>query len=204
MAGESGGAGVAGEKRRYRSREERRAEIVDATLSILVEEGMHAWTTAALAERVGCSEATLFKHFEGKDEILTEALRQQARALRRRIGEFEPEGSGPEKAGGLVVHILDWVAEARGGPLVILLGHATRIHPEMGDEVAKTMGRLRDRLESFLADVPEPTVLAQLFIAVGHSSALRWMISDRRGTPDEIARPMLGLLEAWAAGEEGR
>lgn len=195
---------MAGEKRGYRSREERRAQIVDATLSILVEEGMHSWTTAALAERVGCSEATLFKHFEGKDEILTEALRQQAQALRRRIGEFDPEGSGPERAGGLILHILDWVAEARGGPLVILLGHATRIHPGMGGEVAKTMKHLRDRLESLLAGAPEPPVLAQLFIAVGHSSALRWLISGRRGTPDEIARPILGLLEELAAQEDGR
>lgn len=201
-------ADPAGRSRRaYRSREERRAEIVEATLAILAEEGMHAWTTAALAARVGCSEATLFKHFASKDEILTEALRRQAAALRRRAAAYSGRGSGWEKAEGLVLHLLDAVVEAEGGPLVILLGQAARLHPEMGREVRDTLGLVRSRLERFLAEddgvgereaVP-PAVLADVLIAVGQSSALRWMASERGVPPAEIARPMLRALRGRVA-----
>lgn len=204
------GAERSGEKRAYRSRDERRAEIVAATLAILAEEGMHAWTTSALADRVGVSEATLFKHFEDKNEILTEALRQQAGALRRHIRDHAGAGSGWERARGLILRILDAVEEAEGGPLVILLGHAIRIHPAMGHEVERTAGLLRERLRELLSEDSaggpaerNAAAVADLLIAVGQSSALRWVISGRRGSPAEIARPMLDLVEACLDREEG-
>lgn len=224
----AGGSG----KRPYRSREERRTEIVEATLSILAEQGMHAWTTSALAERVGCSEATLFKHFESKDEILTEALRRQAAALRRLVSEYRGRGSGWARTRGLVLQVLEAVREAGGGPLVILLGQASRIHPEMGREAQETMAFFRHRIESLLAEdgTPaeggmsaegrasaegrtsaergasgnggvDPSLLAQLVMAVAHSSALRWMVSDRSGSPAAVARPLLDELGKLAVGE---
>lgn len=227
-----------GGSRAYRSREERRTQIVDATLAILAEEGMHAWTTATLAERVGCSEATVFKHFRDKEEILSEALRRQAQGLRRWVSEYRGSGGGVAKASGLILHILEKVAEAGGAPVVILLGQAARLQPGMREEVEKTLRLLRGRLEGYLAEdagrataasaagssiergfgdegaekeeagadpasAARRAVLAELLIAVGHSSALRWLAFGRRGSPVAIARPMLGLLAAYAAGGEG-
>lgn len=189
--------------RTYKSGEERRDEIIAATLGILAERGMHAWTTAALAERVGVSEAAIFKHFENKDEILTAALRHQARELRSRIEEYEAQGSAWERAEGLIRHLLAYLERTQGGPLVILLGQASRIHPEMKEEVGRTRELLQRRLRQFAAEALEesgrsaeldPGAVAEVTHAVMLSTALRGMISDEREDLLELASPMLGVM----------
>lgn len=191
---DSGGAAV----RQYKSGEERKEEIVRATLAILAEEGMHAWTTSALAERVGVSEATLFKHFDSKDHILSAALQQQAEELRARIEAYRPRGSGWERASGLARQVLGYLEETEGGPLVILLGQAARIRPEMREEVERTGGRFRARLVEFLARDGDAErraeVLADLVVATVQSSCLRWSVRGHEGSLVEKAEPMLAFL----------
>lgn len=189
--------------RTYKSGEERRDEIIAATLGILAERGMHAWTTAALAERVGVSEAAIFKHFENKDQILTAALRHQARELRSRIQEYEAQGSAWERAEGLIRHLLAYLERTQGGPLVILLGQASRIQPEMKEEVGRTRELLQRRLRKFAAEALDESgqsaeldagAVAEMTHAVMLSTALRSMVSDEREDLLELASPMLGVM----------
>lgn len=185
--------------RQYKSGEERREEIVRATLAILAETGMHAWTTAALAERVGVSEATLFKHFDSKDDILSAALRQQAGELRARVEAYRPEGTAWEGAAGLALEILEYMEASGGGPIVILLGHAARLRPDMRDEVERTAGLFRRRVVKFLtgdgeAPVGRAEVLADLIVAVVQSSSLRWSVFGREGSLPGRAEPLLDYL----------
>ncbi len=191
------------QRRTYKSGEQRRAEIITATLAILAEKGMHAWTTAALAQRVGVSEAAIFKHFENKDEILTAALRHQARELRSRIEEYEAQGSAWERAEGLIGHLLAYLERTQGGPLVILLGQASRIQPEMKEEVGRTRDLLQLRLRQFAAEALEESgqsaeldagAIAETTHAIMLSAALRGMISDEREDLVDAASPMLGVL----------
>lgn len=55
--------------------QERRAQLIDATLEVLLERGRDA-TTREIAERAGVAEGTLFRVFDTKDDLLTAALRQ--------------------------------------------------------------------------------------------------------------------------------
>lgn len=194
-------------KRQYKSGEERRAEIVRATLAILAEEGLHAWTTSALAERVGVSEATLFKHFDTKDDILSSALEQQAEELRSRIEAFRPRGTAWARVTGLAREVLRYLEETEGGPLVILLGQAARIRPDMREEVERTGGLFRSRLIEFLEGAAGPSpehgeVVADLVVAVVQSTCLRWSVRGHEGDLIEEATPLLEFLgDAWGGGE---
>jgi len=49
---------------------ERRSEVLDASLDILAEEGIHALTMRSISEKVGVSEAALYRHFADKAEIV--------------------------------------------------------------------------------------------------------------------------------------
>ena len=51
----------------------RREEIVQAALQIIGDKGMHALTITEIAGRAGMSDANIYRHFKGKQEIL-EAL----------------------------------------------------------------------------------------------------------------------------------
>ena len=198
--------------RTYKSSEERREEIIAATLAILAEKGMYAWTTAALADRVGVSEAAIFKHFENKDEILTAALRHQAGELRSRIEEYRGQGSAWERAEGLIRHLLGYLERTQGGPLVILLGQASRIQPEMKEEVGRTRELLQGRLRELAAEALEeaghageldPGAVAEMTHAVMLSTALRGTLSDERQDLLEIASPMLGVLRRCLGDDAG-
>lgn len=186
-------------RRSRRSAGERRDQIVRATLAILVEEGVQAWTTSALADRVGLSEAALFKHFGSKDEILAEAVRRQAEGLRSRIADHELAGEGWERPRGLALDVLAYLEEADGGPLLVLLGQAGRVLPETFEEMERTRRRFHARLVEAVEGAGGPVqggpgVAADLVMAVVQSTALRWMISGRSVDPEALAAPMLDAL----------
>lgn len=200
--GRGDGSGVG--KRRRKSGPERRAEIVAATVSILADEGLHAWTTAALAQRVGVSEATLFRHFSSKTEILSAALEHEARALRHRVARYQGEGSAWDRLVGLVLDVTHFLQATGGGPLVVLSGQASRVSPETRQEVTLTRNLLRSRLAEFFRQAVtecdgrrpiHPLLFADLAVAIIHSTGLRWM-ADRDFPLQREAGAMLGVLKA--------
>ena len=48
----------------------RREEIVQAALQVIGEKGVHALTITEIAGRAGMSDANIYRHFKGKQEIL--------------------------------------------------------------------------------------------------------------------------------------
>jgi AcrR family transcriptional regulator len=201
---------------RRRSRDERRAQIGAATLAILAEDGLHAWTTAALARRVGVSEASLFRHFRDKDEILVSAVSGAADSLGARIREYRGEGPAWEQARGLIGELLGFVEETGGAPLVLLSGHVLRISPALRRKAGGIHGLLHARMTELFAEAQaggrtgagtegapraavEPRVLADLAIAVTQSAGMRWMLSGRRLPLRRTAMAMFDVLRRCLA-----
>lgn len=202
-----GGSGVSvrGRRRAYKPAEERRAEIVEATLAILAEEGLHAWTTAAVAERVRVSEATIFRHFDSKEEILATAGRHLARALRERVEAYEGAGGPWERAEGLVFDLLRFMEETGGAPLTILTGQAVRMSPTIRQDVMATRAAVHGRLTALFAEAlakspraarVEPATVADLAIAIGQSTGLRWLMEGRRRPLRATASAMFAALQS--------
>lgn len=193
--------------RTRKSGDERRREIVEATLEILTREGLHAWTTSALAARVGVSEATIFRHFDTKEHILEAAVRQTAEGVRARVAAYEPEGTTWENIRGLVLHALDHMEASGGGPILILVGLAGDLPRELREQLGASRRLLRGRIAAMRNDdgtvpewVPDET-LADLAMAVAQSSSLRWLLEGRVRSLRGIAEPMLDALgRAFAEG----
>ncbi len=53
---------------------DRRRQIVEVTLGIVAEHGVQGTSTRRIAAAAGVSEATLYRHFESRNEILEAAL----------------------------------------------------------------------------------------------------------------------------------
>ncbi|MCX7821341.1 MAG: TetR/AcrR family transcriptional regulator [Brevinematales bacterium] len=52
----------------------RQKEIIEFAIKIIVEEGLDNFTTKNLALKLGISEAALYRHFDGKNEIISSIL----------------------------------------------------------------------------------------------------------------------------------
>jgi AcrR family transcriptional regulator len=63
-------------ERREREREALRTQILEAARDILCEEGLHALSMRAIAERIEYSPATLYLYFRDKDELIREVVRE--------------------------------------------------------------------------------------------------------------------------------
>ncbi|MEC4686447.1 MAG: TetR/AcrR family transcriptional regulator [Nitrospirota bacterium] len=66
-------------------RKTRRTQIVQAALRIIGSRGLGALTTAAIAKEVGISEATLYRHFKNKEEILNVMTEQIGAGLEENL-----------------------------------------------------------------------------------------------------------------------
>ena len=72
--------------------EERRRQIADAALKIIAERGLGRFTTQAIAAEIGVTDATLFRHFASKEDIVLAAL---DRVEERLFAGFPPEDPDP-------------------------------------------------------------------------------------------------------------
>jgi AcrR family transcriptional regulator len=177
----------------------RRAQIIDATLAILARDGLHGWTTAALARATHLSESALFKHFGSKDRILAAALEEQADRLHASIHAFHTDETGWRAAADLVRHILRFVEASNGGPFLALI--AGPLPPAMRKKAQRSMRIVDVKLRELMprarrAGATAGDDAAAFAYAIVQSSALRWLLRETRARPTEIAEPLLVRLES--------
>ena len=72
---------VASRKRHYKRGLIRRAEIMDALVSLLGTPIQVKFSTAEIAAKTGISEAALYRHFSGKTEMIEAVLKRTAELL---------------------------------------------------------------------------------------------------------------------------
>ncbi len=75
--------------------EERRKEIAEAVLRLAGQEGFHRLTTALIAKSIDVSEATLFRHFRDKQDIIAAAISHFGELMMK---DFPPKEEHPLEA----------------------------------------------------------------------------------------------------------
>ena len=133
---------------------ERRTQIASAALRIISTQGVRRLTSAALAERVGIADGTIFRHFKNKQEIVDAAIDLFEEAI---DGAFPTDEGAPlERLGSFVVLRL---ALVRQQPEILRLAFNDRLAEAAGQEGAARVGRMVERSLTFvrrcLADAQE-------------------------------------------------
>jgi AcrR family transcriptional regulator len=71
---------------------DKRDAVIQAALELVAEHGFHGAPMALVAERAGVAAGTIYRYFEGKDELIVEVYRSlEARMLARVLSDY-PEG----------------------------------------------------------------------------------------------------------------
>ena len=120
--------------------EERREELINASIPVFAEKGYHAAPTAEIAKRAGISQAYLFRLFPTKEDLFVAAVERSCDVMYGSFAaaadEADKEGRDPLEVMGLAY--ADLVADNRNMLLVQL--HAQAISPSV-PAVRDTMRR---------------------------------------------------------------
>jgi AcrR family transcriptional regulator len=86
----------------------RAQEIVDTIVDLVQSRGVGRVTTAALARRLGFTEAALYRYFSGKSAILAAAIHQMAEALFATMPDELP-AAAPGAPNAFAQHLADHI-----------------------------------------------------------------------------------------------
>jgi AcrR family transcriptional regulator len=71
---------------------DKRDAVIRAAIELVAEHGFHGAPMALVAERAGVAAGTIYRYFEGKDELIREAFRFLESGIQARMLEGYPEG----------------------------------------------------------------------------------------------------------------
>ena len=126
---------------------ERRAQILQTLAAMLEQPGAERITTAALAARLGVSEAALYRHFASKAQMfegLIDFIEGSVFTLINQITDREP--SGLQQASKVVTLLLQF-GEKNPGMTRVMVGDALVFEH---DRLVARMNQFFDRIESQL------------------------------------------------------
>ncbi len=82
--------------RRTARREQRRGQLIDATMKCIARKGMGSTTLGDVAGEAGLSQGIVNLHFKSKDNLLAETLRHLADEYKSQFNKaYEKSGPGP-------------------------------------------------------------------------------------------------------------
>jgi AcrR family transcriptional regulator len=181
--------------------------VLDAVME-LGREGKVPLTAEMIAERSGVSVASIFRYFDGLDDLQVQAhrrFRQQFAPLMRPV----TDGSLDERIAGLVGRRLDLYEQA--GQLLTLARLRSLEHRPLLDALAENRaalaGQIRATFATEMAAGP-PAVAAELVAAIDALTSLgSWDVlgathaRGRRQIERSWRRAIAALIADWTTGE---
>lgn len=171
-----------------KSREQRRKEIVEATMGLTAELGIKRVSTQAIADKVGIAQPTIFRHFKTRDDIFAAVIGWIAENLTKAIlAGTNPEDSPNEQLKKLLQNQLSFINKHRAVPKVLF---SDLLHLES----AKLKTLLQELMNGYIKRVTE-------LLEQGKKSGIFREELDADQTARYIAALIQGLLLRWSVYE---
>ena len=171
-----------------KSHDQRCSEIIQAALEILAEQGVGQATTAAIAERVGIAQPTVFRHFVDRDAIFQAAIQWVGAGMRANLDPlFEGTGPPEERLHRVITSQLAHISQHKGMPRLLFSDRLHLESPQLKETVQGMVGELTKRLEDLIREgvwegrfpaVTEPATAAWQVVALMQGTFLRWSLFD--------------------------
>lgn len=172
-----------------KSTDERKDEIIDATLTLAHEVGPDRISTEAIAGRIGVTQAAVFRHFPRKQDIWDAVIGWVRQTMIRRWSESQ---EGHHAAGNRLRAILGaqlrFVRSVPALPALLLSREVTAGNSATRQVMLSLMAEFRQVLTEIIADGQNRGELradihaekaANLLIAVVQGTAMRWLLNSR-------------------------
>ncbi len=165
----------------------RQAEIVNTAIAVIGELGPSGLTTARLAERLGMSESNLYRHFNGKEAILSSVVDEIGEVLMDKASTLAVEKIPPEEKLRLIMasHIRE-VEQRNGMPRLMFSEDMHIKYPALRDKMARKISGYISTIESvvnegikdgsFKPDI-KPAETARTYLGMMQFTAMRWSLA---------------------------
>lgn len=157
----------------------RRKRMIDSAVELAVIGGYEAVQMRDVAARAEVAIGTLYRHYPSKDHLLLAALAEQATALRERLAQRPPEGTG---------------AAARTTDVLRRASRALTRRPELTAALVTALSSPESDTAGSKQDVEE--VLRAIITAAIDGAE----INDPDGVVRTLGYVWLAVLSAWVSG----
>lgn len=165
-----------------KTKEDRRAEIVEATLRLAATMGPDRITASMIAAELGLSQPAIFRHFPTKDDIWNAVMDWVAQSLTH-VWEASAANSPPQaRLTALVEAHLRFVERNPAIPLVLLSPELQARHAPIRDAINRMMALFHGILMRAVAAQTakaETARAAWMLLAIIQGVALRWIASGQ-------------------------
>lgn len=196
------------EKRRRKSAEVRRHDIIQAAMEILQTEGVDKLTTRSLSKAVGIAQPTLFLHFGNKNQVLLALIDHIQESLQEGLQGQDLEQFTPaERLRRVIRFHLQFIQKKPGIPRLLFSEEIQSGSMEVRERLHGLVGFFLEFLTRQVQEGQErgelrtdldPQGCACLLIASVQGLAFRWILSEYRFVLEEQADLMVTtFLEGW-------
>lgn len=191
--------------------QQRRQQIVDALLPVMAERGYEGASIQAIARRAGLAPGLIHYHFESKQQILLEAIRQLTELFERRFAAFAARAPGPRER--LRAFIDARLARGEGASATavaawVIVGAEAVRQAEVKAAYQEVMRRQRALLERLLREHAGPALSARGardlcgVVLAAIEGAFQLSVSARDVMPrGYAAETLMALVEGVTAGQ---
>ncbi len=135
--------------------EERKKDIVEATLELIGEKGIESLRTSQIADQVGFSEAALYKHFSNKKEVVKATIQTAGNELIKSLENSIENSETNENLAKLRKVLETHMKFIRDHPGITRLLFSDEVHfnkKELQKELHKIITEYRKIIQSLLKD----------------------------------------------------
>jgi AcrR family transcriptional regulator len=130
----------------------RKEEIVHAALEVVGGKGVRALTIAAIAESAGMSEANIYRHFSGKDELYSALADFIGSSVMGNAATIAAGGRKPlEKLETIFFSHIKIIAENLGVPRFIFSEDVFLGHPDVAKSLTTRIGSYVETVSGVIA-----------------------------------------------------
>lgn len=195
-----------------KSHGERREEIARAALCLAADYGAASVSTQAIANHLGVSQATVFRHFKTRGDVFREAFATVRTDVHEALGPIFQDKSAPaaQRLERLVSAHLGFIQDNKGVPALLFSEGLHAGDPDLKADVRELMKGYAGRVAALVlegvkdgsvsADA-DPTLIGQAFVTLIQGAALRWSLFDHAFDLKSQADVIWTLLGPALAGQ---
>ncbi|MBP2669284.1 MAG: transcriptional regulator, TetR family [Deltaproteobacteria bacterium] len=170
-----------------RSREARREQIAEAALEVIARHGTRSLSVGAVARRIGIVPSAIYRHFRGKEEILSAAIGRMGERLLENAGRAAAgEGDTIPRLRNLLRDHVRAIREGYAGPRIVFaegidgggVSHRMEVYHVIRRYLDRVAGILRQgqRAGDLRGDL-DPEATAVHFLGLIQPAATLWYLS---------------------------